>query len=105
MATRVEQRERYAPQLAHAGQLAARSGCGQVAGVFSMQAGVPGHAAGLGRLPVPVGTGVPVRWDPIRAGEARDRQVGRAAQEAANADGSGVSPDDDGVATASSTAA
>lgn len=34
-----EQSERYAGQLAHAGQMAARFGCGEVAGVFSGQAG------------------------------------------------------------------
>jgi hypothetical protein len=34
-----EQSDRYAAQLAHAGQLAARFGCGEVAGVFSAQAG------------------------------------------------------------------
>jgi hypothetical protein len=34
-----EQSERYAAQLAHAGQLAARFGCGEVIGVFSGEAG------------------------------------------------------------------
>jgi hypothetical protein len=34
-----EQSDRYAVQLAHAGQLAARFGCGEVVGVFSAQAG------------------------------------------------------------------
>jgi hypothetical protein len=34
-----EQSDRYAAELAHAGQLAARFGCGEVAGVFGAQAG------------------------------------------------------------------
>jgi hypothetical protein len=34
-----EQAQRYAQQLAHAAQLAARFGCGEVTGVFSMEAG------------------------------------------------------------------
>ena len=46
------QRERYAPQLAHAGQLAARFGCGEVAGVFSMQAGIRPRALVSGLLPL-----------------------------------------------------
>jgi hypothetical protein len=33
-----QQRDRYAVQLAHAEQLAARFGCGEVAGVFSAEA-------------------------------------------------------------------
>lgn len=47
-----KQRERYAPQLAHAGQLAAGSGCGQVAGVFSMQAPFRARALVTGLLPL-----------------------------------------------------
>ncbi len=34
------QRQRYAVQLAHAGQLAVRFECGEVAGVFSGEAGI-----------------------------------------------------------------
>jgi len=46
------QREQYAPQLAHAGQLAAGSGCGQVAGVFSMQAPFRARDLAPGLLPL-----------------------------------------------------
>jgi len=41
-----KQAAQYAPQLSHAAQLAAGSGCGQLAGVFSMQA--PFRARDLG---------------------------------------------------------
>jgi hypothetical protein len=47
-----EQRERHAPQLAHAGQLAARFECGEVAGVFSRQADVGARAVVTGLLPL-----------------------------------------------------
>ncbi|MGH3149726.1 MAG: DUF6624 domain-containing protein, partial [Streptosporangiaceae bacterium] len=45
-------RERYAPQLTHAAQLAAGSECGQVAGVFSMQAPFTARAVVTGLLPL-----------------------------------------------------
>lgn len=45
-----QQRYRYAAQLTHAGQLAARFGCGEVVGVFSAQAG-----GGVGRRAYVVG--------------------------------------------------
>ena len=47
-----KQRERYAPQLAHAAQLAAGSGCGQLAGVFSRQAPFTARAVVTGLLPL-----------------------------------------------------
>jgi hypothetical protein len=47
-----KQRERYAPQLAHAAQLAARFECGQVAGVFSRQADFKARALLPALLPL-----------------------------------------------------
>jgi hypothetical protein len=49
-----QQRDRYAVQLAHAEQLAARFGCGEVAGVFSAEAGgsVRARAYVVGLLPL-----------------------------------------------------
>jgi hypothetical protein len=47
-----EQRDRYATRLAHAGQLAARFRCGEVAGVFSMQAGIGPRTLVAGLLPL-----------------------------------------------------
>jgi hypothetical protein len=71
-----KQSERYAPELAHAAQLAAGSGCGQLAGVFSRQA--PFRARGIRRqtwffaftggfmlIDDPLGAGVAVRWDEV----------------------------------------
>ena len=54
-----EQAASYSPQLEHAGQLAARFGCGQVAGVFTTQVGgnVPRRAYLVGALPL---LGIPV---------------------------------------------
>jgi hypothetical protein len=54
-----EQAASYAPRLEHAGQLAARFGCGQVAGVFTRQVGgtVPSRAYLVGSLPL---IGIPV---------------------------------------------
>jgi hypothetical protein len=46
------QRARYAPQLAHAAQLAARFECGQVAGVFSRQADFKARALLPALLPL-----------------------------------------------------
>ena len=49
-----EQSDRYAAQLAHAGQLALRLECGEVAGVFSTEAGggVGTRAYVLGLIPL-----------------------------------------------------
>jgi hypothetical protein len=47
-----EQRQRYAVQLAHAGQLAVRFECGEVAGVFSREAGIGRPALVAGLLPL-----------------------------------------------------
>jgi hypothetical protein len=47
-----KRREQYAAQLAHAGQLAARYGCGEVVGVFSRQAGIGRKTVITGLLPL-----------------------------------------------------
>jgi len=47
-----EVRDRYAAQLAHAGQLAARYECGEVAGVFSRQADIGRKTVINGLLPL-----------------------------------------------------
>lgn len=47
-----EQRQRYAVQLTHGGQLAVRFECGEVAGVFSRQAGIGRRALVPGLLPL-----------------------------------------------------
>lgn len=46
------QRQRYAVQLAHAGQLAVRFRCGEVAGVFSGEAGIGRRTLVSGLLPL-----------------------------------------------------
>jgi len=46
------QRQRYAVQLAHAGQLAVRFECGEVAGVFSGEAGIERRTLVSGLLPL-----------------------------------------------------
>ena len=47
-----EQRDRYAAELAHAGQLAARFECGEVVGVFSRQADIGWRNVVPGLLPL-----------------------------------------------------
>jgi hypothetical protein len=47
-----KQRDRYAAQLAYAGRLAARHGCGEVVGVFSRQADIGRETLVTGLLPL-----------------------------------------------------
>ncbi len=71
-----KQRERHAPDLAHAAQLAAGSGCGQLAGVFSRQAPFRAPAVVTGLLPLAAVPFLVIGRQPVLDPAARPRRRG-----------------------------